>query len=433
MEAVYLKNMKRFLQVLLTMIALVFCSNAVLQWVAFLNLPTELVLIKGRPQKIDFLNPVFNALNLGDQNIVLVNGSIAPRILGSADGGYEFNGVNEGSSKIQVMAFGAVPVKTINLQVVPNETIYPSGLLVGMRLQTDGLLVIETDNVKTDNGLETPGESAGIQQGDFLMGSESTKYLKIDDFVKEIAESKGKYITIKIRRGKQLKDVSLQPVKGTDGVYRAGLWLRDGIAGLGTLTFTEKQTKVFGALGHGVLDVDTNIQLPIRSGKIYEGKILSVKKGKIGSAGEIQGVILEDRIYGNIMINYYQGVFGKMTIVSNQEQFKAYSSIASRYEVKDGPAEIISDVDEIGPQKYQCQISSINTGSALGVKGFVITITDPLLVSKTGGIVQGMSGSPVLQNGKLIGAVTHVMVNDPLKGYGVFIDSMLKTASQIAN
>jgi stage IV sporulation protein B len=211
-----------------------------------------------------------------------------------------------------------------------------------------------------------------------------------------------------------------------DKKYHIGLWVRDSTAGIGTLTFYDPKTSAFGALGHGITDIDTGLLMPVDSGEIIESSILGIKVGKSGVPGELKGVFIEDMRLGTIENNSEFGIYGKLSDnAANKITGKLYP-IGLRSEIKEGPAVILSNIDGKSIAEFEIEIQKVSRQNINGSKGMIIKVTDQKLLEATGGIVQGMSGSPIIQNGKIIGAVTHVLVNDPTKGYGIFIEGMLK-------
>jgi len=223
--------------------------------------------------------------------------------------------------------------------------------------------------------------------------------------------------------GKEVQ-VSVKPVLSSDNSYKIGLWIRDCAEGIGTLTFYDQATLIFGALGHGVYDSDTGALIDIKGGKITGADITGITKGIKGSPGELLGSVEETDILGNISLNTSLGLYGSLTEKGASGLSDEKLPICLKEDIQEGSAYILSDIDGTGPKKYQIEIEKINLNGKPD-KGLTIRITDPNLIEKTGGIIQGMSGSPIIQNGKIVGAVTHVLVNNPTKGYGVFIESML--------
>ena len=306
--------------------------------------------------------------------------------------------------------------------------VYPGGMPFGVRFYTDGVTVTRVDEVITENGAKSPALDAGIRLKDMITHIDGKKISSAGILSKEIADSMGKSVTLTIKRGDDIINIVLTPQKSkNDGVYKAGLWLRDSTAGVGTITFIDCNTGAFGGLGHGICDSDTGKLLPLLRGSVSAVRIGGIRKGAVGTPGELRGYFTGGKI-GAIVKNTDCGVFGVLSEVSGELE---EISVASKAELREGEAEIICTLDENGAKRYKINVSGIDT-SATTSKCFTVTVTDPALLEKTGGIVQGMSGSPIIQNGKLIGAITHVFVNDPCRGYGIFIENMLESADSVA-
>ncbi len=287
------------------------------------------------------------------------------------------------------------------------QKVYPGGMPFGVRFYTDGVIVSGIDDVITENGTARPALDAGIKVKDIITHINGKKIPSAGALSKAVADSQGKSVTLTVKRGDETISVVLTPVKSkSEGIYKAGLWLRDSTAGVGTVTFIDCDTGTFGGLGHGICDSDTGKLLPLLRGSVSAVRIGGLRKGVAGTPGELKGYFVGDKI-GAIVKNTDCGVFGVLSEVkANSESVP----IASKNELCEGEAEIICTLDENGAARYKVNISSIDT-TAKSSKCFTVTVTDTALLEKTGGIIQGMSGSPILQNGKLVGAVTHVCVN----------------------
>ncbi|MBR5809025.1 MAG: SpoIVB peptidase, partial [Clostridia bacterium] len=320
---------------------------------------------------------------------------------------------------VDAKLFNLIPIKSVDVSVVPKKYLIPSGEAIGVKLYTDGVLVVGISDVADALGnIYQPAKDAGIMVGDRILSVNGESVKNIDDFTDKINES-GKKATLEIAREDHKFTVELLPAYSKDsGSYKVGLWVRDSTAGIGTLTFYNPENNTFGALGHGICDSDTKELMTVRCGSVNACTIRNVIKGERGIAGELTGDFSGIEI-GDITQNTHAGISGNVGLIPEGEPVM----IASRFEVKKGNAEILCDVDGAGPKRYKIEITKIQKGGE--GKNLVLRVTDERLLGKTGGIVQGMSGSPVLQNGKIVGAVTHVFVNDPTKGYGIFIENML--------
>ncbi len=327
----------------------------------------------------------------------------------------------------RVMAFGVIPIKQVSVQFYENKEVLCGGDLFGIRMETRGLLITGIDSIETEDKTISPGKDAGLKKGDVLRKADGMDLKNASAFSKLIAKSEGKPIRLDLERDGKALTLFLTPAKSDSG-YRAGLWVRDGAAGIGTVTFTDPQSGRFAGLGHAVCDSETGIVFPFGSGTICHAQVESITKGGEGSPGELKGTLDHTRI-GTLEANSPCGVFGKLD--ENTPRSGKPIPIGLKNQVTPGKASIFCTLGEDGKQEYEIEIEEI-IGKDRDSKNFILRITDPTLLSQTGGIVQGMSGSPIIQNGKLIGAVTHVLVNDPTRGYGIFIENMLETANQLA-
>lgn len=338
-----------------------------------------------------------------------------------------------GSVSLDLKLLGLISLKTLKVDVIPPREIAACGSTVGVKLKTDGILVIGISGVEAMDGRRVvPTMETGIKPGDLLMEANGKKLTSVDELIEEINKSNGNGILLKYKSGNELKQAYIKPEKAIDDKkYHIGLWVRDSSAGIGTLTFYDPVTKYFGALGHGITDIDTGTLMPIESGEILESSILGIRKGKNGIPGELKGVFVEDKNkLGVINLNCHSGIYGKLNEDAVGRIYSRIYQIGLRTQVKEGPAIILSNIDGKKVEEYEIEIQKINSYSSQGTKGMVIKITDRKLLDATGGIIQGMSGSPIIQNDRIIGAVTHVLVNDPSRGYGIFIETMLNSLAQ---
>ncbi len=298
----------------------------------------------------------------------------------------------------------------------------PGGKAIGVKMHTDGLIVVDVCKIEDINGIKCCLDQFSI--GDIIISANEEK-IENTDSLKNIINKSLNNINFTIKRRGSLKKVSAKPIITENGPA-LGLWLRDSTAGVGTLTYYEPDSKTFGALGHGICDIDTSVIMPINSGSIIDATITNVIKSNNGAIGELECDFKHQPI-GKLTLNTPFGIFGKtQENICNSKKIP----VASVDEIHEGDAKILVELDNNGIKEYQIQIKKINKNDING-KNMVLQITDPILLEKTGGIVQGMSGSPVIQNGKLVGAVTHVFVNDPTRGYGIFIENMLAEAEKI--
>lgn len=323
---------------------------------------------------------------------------------------------------VNVSFLKILPVKNSSLTVSERDYVAISGELFGLRLFTEGIIIVGIDEVKTAKGNISPARKAGLQKGDVIISIDNVKVKSCNEVSEIIEKSSGRVMKLECsRKGKTFETDFRTAYSETEGKYKAGIWIRDSAAGIGTMTFFDPQRKTFAALGHGVCDVDTGEILPVFEGDIVKADVNGCYKGQKGKAGELCGVFSSES-KGVLYLNSKYGVYGEL--FSLPETDTLYP-VAFNDEVKKGKAQIVSTVDEKGPQLYDIEITKISEENSED-KNLVIKITDDDLLSKTGGIVQGMSGSPVIQDGKLVGAVTHVFINDPTQGYAIFSRTMLQ-------
>lgn len=283
-----------------------------------------------------------------------------------------------------------------------------------------------------DNKKYKPYENSGIEEGDRIIKVNNTQIDSTDELIETVNMSGGKEIKVEYVHEQETKECSITPVKMNEDEYKLGLWVRDSAAGVGTVTFYEPSTKTFGALGHGISDIDTGELIDIASGEFVTTRILSITKGESGTPGKIQGTIEKQENIGLISKNTRFGIYGTVDNLSglNIDTSKEMK-VATRDEIKTGKSTILCSLDNDTPQEYEIEIEKIFKNNNYDNKSMEIRVTDERLLEKTGGIIQGMSGSPIIQNGKFVGAVTHVLVDNPEEGYGVFADIMLKQSREV--
>ncbi len=331
---------------------------------------------------------------------------------------------------VELKAFGLIPFSTVNVEVVDEMYVAVLGTPFGMKLYTQGVLVIDLTDVETDNGNQNPAKEAGIRKGDYIVSVEGKKVATNEELGTAIENSAGNPIKMEINRGGEVLNVRLSAVQSKEtGGYKIGLWVRDSSAGIGTLTCYSPATGIVCGLGHGVCDEDTGELLELDSGELVTAEIVSVEKGAVGSPGQLKGRFTYNAI-GAIDVNLESGVYSVLTGKINLANL---SEVALKQEVKDGEAQILCTIAGNTPALYTCRVKKRNAAYYSSTQNLLVTVTDKTLLDATGGIVQGMSGSPILQNGKLIGAITHVLVDDPTSGYGIFAENMLETAQSVAD
>lgn len=338
-----------------------------------------------------------------------------------------------GKSTLEVSLFNNISLKNVDVSVLPKTTVIPVGNIAGVKLYTSGVLVVGMSEIEgSDNKKYKPYENSGIEEGDTIIKVNETEINSTEELVETVNSSQGRDIQIKFIHDEETKECSITPVETRSHEYKLGLWVRDSAAGVGTVTFYEPSTKTFGALGHGITDIDTNELINIASGEFVTTRVLNITKGESGEPGKIQGTIENQQNIGKISKNSKFGVYGKVDNLSSLNiDTSKEMEVASRDEIQTGKATILCSLDNQKPQEYEIEIQKIYKENNYDNKSMQIKVTDEKLLEKTGGIIQGMSGSPIIQNGKFIGAVTHVLVNNPQEGYAVFGDIMLKQARSI--
>jgi len=338
--------------------------------------------------------------------------------------------VKLGKATVEFKLLGLIPIRSVEVDVLPPIKLIPGGHSIGVVLHSHGVIVVGNSPVKTALGqIKMPAKDAGINVGDIILSINGTP-VQSDSQVAEIIDTTGQSgqpLSMLIKRNEERLQISITPALCEETKrYRIGLFVRDSAAGVGTLTFYEPQSNIYGALGHIITDSDTNQPIDCDQGKIVMATVSGIQQGRRGHPGEKIGVFIEeDQLIGNIQKNTQFGIYGQLNQGLPNELYSEAIPIASMNQIQTGYAEMLTVVEGQTIERYSIEIQKINLQDAPEGKGMVIKVTDPRLMEKTGGIVQGMSGSPIVQNGKIIGAVTHVFVHDPTKGYGCFVDWML--------
>ena len=318
--------------------------------------------------------------------------------------------------------FGVVPLKTVTVARTDKRMVSVAGTPFGVKMFSDGVMVVGFSDIPTTTGYQCPAKLAGIKMGDVIMGFNGIQPKSNDDVENFITSNTDKPISVDILRDNQPLNVTLVPVMDADtGVYRTGMWVRDSSAGVGTMTFYDPAKKMFAGLGHGIKDTDTQQDIRLLSGDIVPVSIMGLVKSKNGETGELKGTFLTDIPAGKVLANSANGVYGTVFMPPAENMME----VASPQEVTTGPAYILTTINGTKARRYDIVIEKIALTSSNQNKNMIIRITDPELLSLTGGIVQGMSGSPIIQNGRLVGAITHVFVNQVDRGYAVFAQNML--------
>ena len=334
--------------------------------------------------------------------------------------------ISRGSSSYfsEMRLLGIIPIKSVHVEVTNDKTVTVCGSPFGIKMFTDGVLIVGLSRISTEHGFVCPAVDCGISEGDIICSVNDEKVYTNEDVALSISNSGGSTLSMLIKRGEKMSTVSVTPVLNTDGSYKIGVWVRDSSAGIGTLTFYDSETMGFAGLGHAVCDIDTGETLSLLSGEVVPATINKVKKGAAGTPGELCGSFASTEAMGTISQNGEAGVYGTLSTVPDGAVFP----IAPKQEVHEGTATILSTISGSKPKEYKISIEKISLAENTLTKNMIIKVTDPELLKATGGIVQGMSGSPIIQDGKLVGAVTHVFVSDPTRGYGIFAENMYPVA-----
>ncbi|MFZ3588435.1 SpoIVB peptidase [Bacillus sp. DJP31] len=331
-----------------------------------------------------------------------------------------------------IVEMAGFPIKKVDVRVLSDFKVIPGGQSIGVKLNSQGVLVVGHHEIETENGKQSPGVIAGVQIGDIIKKINNSPIEKMSDVTPFVqgAGKTGEPLNLVIVRSEKEIQTKLIPLKDkNEHSYRIGLYIRDSAAGIGTMTFFHPDSKKYGALGHVISDMDTKMPIIVDDGQIIRSTVTSIQKGANGSPGEKHARFSSEKeVIGDISRNSPFGIFGKLTKGMQNGIMDKGIPVSLSNQVKEGPAQILTVVDNDEVQLFDIEIVSTVPQKFPATKGMVIKVTDPELLEKTGGIVQGMSGSPIIQEGKLIGAVTHVFVNDPTSGYGVHIEWMLNEA-----
>lgn len=386
---------------------------------AWQNLPNELVVFEG--EKIEF-KTIFGISINSNQETIETSSNTSEGITNEA-----------GKKTLEVSLFDKLLTKDVEVDVLPKTTVIPVGNIAGVKLYTSGVLVVGMSEIEgIDNKKYKPYENTGIAEGDRITKIDETYISSTNELINIVNKSNGESIKITYIHEEESKECSIEPIQTSSDEYKLGLWVRDSAAGVGTVTFYEPSTKTFGALGHGITDIDTGELINIASGEFITTRILNITKGESGNPGKIQGTIENQKNIGKINKNSKFGIYGKVENLSSLEiDTSKEMDVATRDEIQLGKATILCSLDNKSVQEYEIEIEKIYKENNYDNKSMQIKVTDERLLGKTGGIIQGMSGSPIIQNGKFVGAVTHVLVNNPQEGYGVFGDIMLKQAKEV--
>ncbi|MHB1315581.1 MAG: SpoIVB peptidase [Christensenellales bacterium] len=402
---------------------------------SFRSLPDELRMQSGQTVTLDLKLPLVADFSGGNAAVLQYNGETLRDVTGlPTDQSLTITASQGENASISLSLFGVVPIKTIAITVGGTDELYIGGQSIGVTMYTRGALIVGTTTiVEKDGTIRNPAEESGLKPGDVILQVGDESIDDADHLASLIDKMQGEQLVLKILRSGEYQMITVTAAKDeNDGKYRLGLWVRDSTAGVGTLTFYVPGTKVFASLGHAITDVDTRENLLIKNGEIVRSRILDIRLGTKGTPGELHGSLESAKEpLGVLLTNTDFGIYGKLYEDMENTLYPKPIPIGCQKDVHPGAATILTTVDDKGVKEYSCEITRVTPQSEPSPKGMVIRITDPDLLRLTGGIVQGMSGSPILQDGKIIGAITHVFVNDPTQGYGLYIDWMMEQVDEI--
>ncbi|MEC9488017.1 MAG: SpoIVB peptidase [Halanaerobium sp.] len=400
----------------------------------FLGLPENIHLVRGIEQTFEFRLP-FDLYFKCTKGKLSINGQADTADFFKVDNSHPLalKADEIGRSDLEARLFGIIPLKNIVVNVLPQVKVIPSGVAIGVFLQPEGVLVLEESFVETPEGKRvTPARDAGIQAGDTILeingvkiANESEAATLINNLGKDGQALK---ITVRDKNG-NLTIKEVRPARSKTGHYMIGIYIDDGIAGVGTLTFYHQETKNYGALGHMITREEERNSYSGIKGKIVRAEISGINAGKQGLPGEKLGVFYQKRdVLGDIRKNTEYGIYGQVSELPQNPYFPEPIPVATCFQIKEGPAKIYTVLEGGKIDEFEIRIEKVNHQIKPAQKGLVVRITDSRLLNLTGGIVQGMSGSPIVQDGKFVGAITHVFINDPTRGYGVLGEWMVKEA-----
>lgn len=382
---------------------LVFCYGSLFDYI-----PDSISVVKGNAVSVGGVLPVSRQIKTEDGTVESFSTNVC------------------GTYELECKLFGLIPIKDVTVNIVDSTQVIPCGIPMGIYIQTQGVLVVDVGEVEDLNGTALSPARHILKTGDYITGVNQQEIEQKEELIAAINQSQGEAVTLSVLRDGESLECEIQPVACGEDSYKIGVWVRDDLAGIGTMTYVDKDGN-YGALGHGISDTDSQEVVTLKTGKAYLTEILNIVKGQKGTPGELVGQIQYDSEHqiGTIAQNTTEGIFGNLSVLPEELTGVEPVLIGYKQEIENGPAQIIVELD--GERKYyDVEIESVDMNASALNKSISLRVTDEELLEKTGGIVQGLSGSPIIQNGKIIGAVTHVLVNDPSRGYGVFIESMLE-------
>lgn len=404
-----------------------FCFGIFFTYTVFAEaIPDTIHIEKGEAESFDFHVPVTGELQ---QEGMEVFGNQSPvvdkdKITLDMNQSFSLKSGEQGKYSMSCKLFGIFHIKDVSVEVMDKEQVVPCGVPVGIYVKTDGIMIVGTGTIVGDDGMSHEPAANVVKSGDYVKTVNDEIVENKEDLIAKINQCQGQPVILGVLRDEEYIHLKVEPVKTEENEYKLGIWVRDDLAGVGTLTFYDSEGN-YGALGHPVSDMDTGLKVSLGDGTLYEAEIAGITKGEKGNPGEISGVItyLDQYKLGTVEENSSVGIYGQLQRTPDGDMGNSYYPITLKQNIEKGEASIISSVS--GEQKeYTISIQELDYNSEN--KGILFEVTDPELLNLTGGVIQGMSGSPIIQNGAVIGAVTHVFVQDATKGYGIFIENMLE-------
>ena len=394
------------------------------------GLPKSFSIIRGNESILNIKIPLDLYVSRNNSELSINGQKIEEEHLKINAGELVVKGENIGSSDLRFKLFGLIPIRSITINVLPEVEVYPGGQAIGVLLRSRGVMVVGSSFVEDADGKRHyPAQNAGIRVGDKILEiNKEPVYdkMKLAMMIQEFAKKDENISLLVEKKDGSQKNVRLRPVQNKEGRYMIGLYVDDGVAGVGTLTFINPETKEYGALGHEIVETNSQTPIEVREGKIIEAHISGIHSGQKGLPGEKLGTFFQSQQeIGNIEKNNRFGIYGSLYRIPENPYFEEPIPVAMNHEVQQGPAKIYTVLNGGKVEEFNAYIERVFYQSGPAEKGLIVNITDPGLQEITGGIIQGMSGSPIVQNNKLVGAITHVFVNEPTKGYGIFAEWMI--------
>ena len=378
------------------------------------KIPNIIRIQAGTSQRIDLKVPASGVLTVDSDKVIALNQPVTIVAGESPD-----------TCQMELRLFGVLPLKSIDIEVIENTRLIPVGQPIGIYMKTQGVLVIDTGTFEGPQGQEQSPSVYKLQAGDYVMAMDGVAVTGKRQIKEYVENGSGRDIVLQVSRNEKIIQVRISPMQDQNGVYKIGTWLRDSAQGIGTMTFLDEELH-FGALGHGINDTDTGELLQLGSGLLYHTEIVAIRKGERGTPGELTGIIeyQPEQVSGVIMSNTEEGIYGVASQAFADSITTQALPVGLKQDVKEGDAQILCNIDG-QPKYYDVRITRLMPNAENLNRQIALTVTDEELLQLTGGIVQGMSGAPIIQDGRIIGAVTHVLVNDSTSGYGIFIENML--------